>query len=118
MKTTCALESHSQPLSKEEHYDLVQQLTEKQKEDEDEDRGTKAMQTKDLTDILPAIDMAAEKLCAIDPDWERSSTVKGSIRAMLRPYCEILQEKKNKSKQLTLHSFLVPEPRPGPSSAK
>jgi hypothetical protein len=35
---------------------LAQQLTEQQKEDEDEeDRGTKAMQTRDLTDILSAV---------------------------------------------------------------
>jgi len=66
---TEVLESNSQPLSNEERYDLTQQLTEQQKEDEDEeDRGTKAMQTKDLTDILSAIDMAAEKLCDIDPE--------------------------------------------------
>ena len=58
------LESHSQTLSNEEIYDLAQQLTEQLKEDEDEeDRGTKAMQIKDLTDILSSIDMAAEKLC-------------------------------------------------------
>ena len=66
---TEVLESHSQPLSTEELYDLAQQLTEQQKEDEDEeDLGTKEKQTKDLTDILSAIDMAAEKLCDIDPD--------------------------------------------------
>jgi len=36
---------------------------------------------------------------------------------MLHPYYEILQEKKKKSKQITLHSFLMSsEPRPGPSS--
>jgi len=40
--------------------------------------------------------VAAERLYDIVPDWERSSTVKGCIRAMLH---EILQEKK-KSKQL------------------
>jgi len=49
--------SHSQPLSIEELYDLAQQLTEQQKEDEDE-CGTKEMQTKDLTDILSATDTA------------------------------------------------------------
>jgi hypothetical protein len=32
----------------------------------------------DLTDILSALDMAAGKLCDVDPDWERSSTVKGA----------------------------------------
>jgi len=58
---TEVLESHSQPLSNEELYDLAQQVTEQQKEDEDEeDRGTKAMQTKGLTDDLSAIYMAAE----------------------------------------------------------
>jgi len=120
METTRALESHSQPLHEEELYDLVQQLTEKQKEDEDEeDRGTKEMQTKDLTDILFTKYMAAETLCDIDPDWERSSALKRGIRAMLQPYYEILQEKKKKSKQLTLHSFLTSsEQRPGPFSAK
>jgi len=46
---TEVLESHSQPLSNEELYDLAQQLTKQKKEDEDEEnRGTKAMQTKDL----------------------------------------------------------------------
>jgi len=55
---------------------LAQQLTEKQKEDEDEgDRGTKEMQTKDLTDILSATDVAAEKLCVIDPGWESNCNV-------------------------------------------
>jgi len=59
MGNTKVLESHSQPLSNEELYDLTQQLTKRQKEDEDEeDRGTKAMQTKDLTDMLSAKDMA------------------------------------------------------------
>jgi len=114
------LESHSQPLSNEELYDLVQQLTEQQKEDEDEeDRGTKEMQVKELSDILSATNLAAEKLCDIDPEWERSSTIKRGIRSMLHPYYEILQEKKKKSRQLTLHSFLMSsEPRPGPSSTK
>jgi hypothetical protein len=49
-------------------------------EDEDEeDLGTKAIQKRDLTDILSAIDITAEKLCDIDPDWECSSTVKRGI---------------------------------------
>ena len=114
IEATRPLESHSQPLSNEELYDMAQHLTEQQKEDEDEeDRGTKEMQTEDLTDVLSVIDVAAEKLCDIDPDWERSSAVKRGIRAMLQPYYEILQEKKEKeAKQLTLDSFLMSsEPR-------
>jgi len=40
-------------------------------------------------------------------------------KAMLHPYYEILQEKKKRSKQLTLHSFLISsEPWLGPPSAK
>jgi len=51
---TEVLESNSQPLSDEECCDLTQQLTEQQKEDEDEeDRGTKAMKMKDLTIFFP-----------------------------------------------------------------
>jgi len=104
---TEVLESHSQPMSSEELYDLAQQLTEQQKEDEDEeDRGIKAMQMKDLTDILSAIDMAAEKLCDIDPEWECSSIVKRGIRAMLHPYYEILQEKQKKIKTVDIIFFL------------
>jgi hypothetical protein len=56
------------------------------------------MQTKDITDILSAIDMAAEKLFDVDPYREHSSTVKGVIRSMLHPFYEVLQEKKKKSK--------------------
>ena len=119
MCITVVLESNSQPLYNEELCDLAQQLTEQQKEDENEEDGeTKAMQTKDLTDILSATDMAAEKLCDIDPNWEHCPTVQKGMRAMLHPYYEILQEKKKKSKELTLHSFsMSSEPRPAPSSA-
>jgi hypothetical protein len=65
------------------------------------------MQTKDLTDILSATHMVAEKLCNIVPDCERSSAVTGSIRAMLHLYYKILQENKKKSKPWTLHSFFI-----------
>jgi len=66
---TEVLESHSIPLPNEELYYLAQQLTVQHKEDDD-DRGTKVMQMKGLTGILSARDMAAEKLCDIDPEWE------------------------------------------------
>ena len=99
---TVILESNSQPLSNEELYDLAQQLTEEQKEVENkEDPGTKEIKTKDLTDILSAINKAAERVCDIDPEWERTSTVKRGIRVTLHPYYEIQPEKKKKSKQLT-----------------
>jgi hypothetical protein len=51
--------------------------------------------------------MAAENLCDIDPEWERSCTVKSGIRAMLHPYHEILQEKKKKIKAVDITSFLL-----------
>jgi hypothetical protein len=88
------------------------------KEDEDEDCGTKEMRTKDLTDILSSINMAAEKLCDIDPDWESNYTAKRGVRVSLHTY-EILQEKKKKSQQLMLRSCLMSSvPWPGPSTAK
>jgi hypothetical protein len=76
------------------------------------------MQTKGITDILSSTDIAAEKLCDIDPDWECSSTVKRGTRAILHHY-EIQHEKKKKSKQLTSNSFYMSSnPRPGLSLAK
>ena len=102
MGITNVLESHSQPRSNEE---LCQQLTEQKKEDEDEDRGTTEMQTKDLTDILSAIYMAAEKLCGINPDWERSSTVQRGITATLHTYYEILR-KRRKNQTVDIIFFL------------
>ena len=99
---TEVLESHSQLLSSEELYDMALQLPEQQKEDEDEeDHETKEMQMKDLTDILSTIDIAAEKFSDIDLEWERSSTVKRGIRAVLHPYYKILQEKKIKQVDVT-----------------
>jgi len=63
--------------------------------------------------------MVAEKLRDISTEWQRSSTVKTGIRATLHPSYAILQEKEKKSKQLTLHSFLLSfEPSSWPSSAK
>ena len=54
MGITEVLKSLSQPLSKEEIYDLVQQLTEQQKEDEDvRNRGKKSRQTKYLLIFFP-----------------------------------------------------------------
>ena len=50
---TEVLKSNSLPLSNEEISDLAQQLTEQQKEHED-DRATKVIHLKDLTDILSA----------------------------------------------------------------
>ena len=107
LRITEVLESRSKPLSNEELYDLPQQLTEQQKEDEDEkDHGTKEMQTKDLTDMLSTIDMAAEKLCDIEPDWERSSTVKKGHKSHAAPLLRNPARKEEKSKQLTLTFFL------------
>ena len=54
MNITEVLESHSQPLYNEKLYDLAQQLNEQQKEDiDEEDRGTKTMQTKDFLIFFP-----------------------------------------------------------------
>ena len=60
MGITELLESHSQPLSNEEIYELDQQLTEQQKEDENvQDRGIKCNADEGLAVIPSAIDIAA-----------------------------------------------------------
>ena len=107
MGITELLESHSQPLSNEELYDLAQQLTEQRKEDEDEeDSGTKEMQMKEVTDLLLAIDMAAEKLWDVDPDWERSCRVQRDKRDVLRSYYEIMNESEKKIKTVNVTFFI------------
>jgi len=76
-------------------------MTQQQKEDEEEeDRGTTEMQTNDLTDIPSAIHMATEKLCDIDPEWVRSSTVQRGITAMLH----LLQNPAKKKKKSTVET--------------
>ena len=63
------LGNHFARLSSEERHDLAQQLTEQQLRDEDEeDRGIEELQTKDFAGIFLVIDIAAEKLCDIDPN--------------------------------------------------
>jgi hypothetical protein len=65
------------------------------------------MRTKNLTDILSTVDMAAEKVFDVDPDWERSSTVHNGIRYILHPYYETMEDKRKTLKRLTLHPFLM-----------
>jgi hypothetical protein len=65
IEATCAFTTAFKKIieDNEELYDLAQQLTEQQKEDEyEEDCGTKEIQMKDFTEILSTIDTTAEKL--------------------------------------------------------
>jgi hypothetical protein len=55
------------------------------------------MKTSDLQRIVSDIDKLTDELCEIDYDWERSATAKRSVMASMRPYHEILIEKKKKS---------------------
>lgn len=110
------LQNHAQSLSNEELEELAHNLTEQQKDQKDENEretAIKRMKTNDLQDILATIDNATQKLCDIDPDWERSSTVKKDINAILCPYYEILQQTKKKCKL-----FQIKEINPGLISEK
>jgi hypothetical protein len=63
------------------------------------------MKTSDLQSILSIIDKLTDELCEIDHDWERSATAKRSVMASVRPYHEILVERRKESRQSTLHAF-------------
>jgi hypothetical protein len=63
------------------------------------------IKTSDLQRILSDTDKITDELCEIDHDWERSATAKRSVMASMRPYHEILIERKKKSQKSTLHAF-------------
>jgi hypothetical protein len=66
-------------------------------EEEREELPLREMKTSDHQRILSDIDKLTNELCEIDHDWERS--------ASMRPYHDILIERKKKSRQSTLHAF-------------
>jgi hypothetical protein len=55
------------------------------------------MKTSNLQCILSDIDKLTDEHCEIDHDWEQSATAKRSIMASMRPYHEILTDRKKKS---------------------
>lgn len=55
--------------------------------------------------ILSAMESLTNELYELDNDWERSANIKRSITASIRPYSKILNERKQKSKQLKLDTF-------------
>jgi hypothetical protein len=61
------------------------------------------------------IDKFTDELCEIDHDWEWSATAKRSVMASMRPYHEILIERKKESRQSMLHAFFKKrdDPQPG-----
>jgi hypothetical protein len=89
-----------------------------EEEREEEELPLREMKTSDLQRILSDTDKLTDELCEIDLDWERSATVKRSVMASMRPYHEILIERKKKSPQSILHAFFkkCDEPEPGTSS--
>jgi hypothetical protein len=54
------------------------------------------MKTSDLQRILSYIYKLTDELCEINHDWERSNTAKRSVTASMRPYHEIMIERKKK----------------------
>jgi hypothetical protein len=75
------------------------------------------MKTNDLQHMLSDIDKLTNELCEIDHNWELSATVKRSVMASMRPYHEILIERKKKSRQSTLHAFLKKHDDPQPRTS-
>jgi hypothetical protein len=59
----------------------------------------------DLQKILAAIDRYLERLGNIDPDWERSCSVRRGVSAVLQPYCHVLHERRCQARQTTLRSY-------------
>ena len=60
--------------------------------------------TQAISSASSDIDKLTDELCEIDHDWERSATAKRGVMACMRPYRDILIERK-KSRQSTLHAF-------------
>jgi hypothetical protein len=100
------LGSHGQALSNEDLEEFASQLGQKEEEErEEEELPLREMKTSDLQRILSDIDKPTDELCEIDHDWERSATAKRSVMSSMRPYYEILIERKKKSRQSTPHAF-------------
>jgi hypothetical protein len=55
------------------------------------------MKTSDLQRILSDIDELADELCEIDHAWEQSAISKRNVMASMRPYHEILIERKKRN---------------------
>jgi hypothetical protein len=92
------LESNGQPLSSEDLEELAAQLGQKEEEErEEEEIPLREMMISNLQHILSDMHKLIDELCEIDHDWERSATAKRSVMASMRPYHEILIERKKKS---------------------
>jgi light-regulated signal transduction histidine kinase (bacteriophytochrome) len=96
--------SHSQPLTEEELEDLVAQLTQKQQQEQEESI-LRSVETHDLKEILAGIDTYLQRLSDIDPDWERSRSIRRRVIALLQPYYHVLQERRHQATQTTLLSY-------------
>ncbi|XP_018430489.1 PREDICTED: tigger transposable element-derived protein 1-like [Nanorana parkeri] len=101
------LDSHEQQLSNEDLEDLAKELSKQNEEEKDEvaDVPLQSMRTKDLQRILSVMETLADELSEMDPDWQRSATMRRGIMSSLGPYSEILRERKRQSRQSTRHAF-------------
>jgi hypothetical protein len=95
---------HSQPLTEEELEDLAVQLTQKQQQEQEEPI-LRSVETYDLKEILAGIDTYLQRLGNVDPDWERSCSIRRSVIALLQPYYHVLQERTHQARQTTLLSY-------------
>jgi len=104
------LECHDQPLSNEDLEELAKELDCVRSEEidkESEEETLRVMKTADLQRIISSMESLTDELCDLDYDWERSTKVKRAIISSIGPYSEILNERKQRSKQLKLDNFFL-----------
>lgn len=104
------LNQHDEPLSNEELEELVEELDRHQpqnlEDEKDENKNEeKTLKTADLTRIISTIEKLTDELIEIDGYINRSVNVKRSIATAMRPYTNIIQERKKNRKQTKLDAF-------------
>lgn len=113
------LESHGEPLSREELEELAVQLQQHEADTPDEGEELEPIRTLKTTNIksaLAQISSAFDELCDNDPDWERSHGIQRSVNLMLKPYYNILEERSRKSRQQSMLQFLTKKRKEPPES--
>jgi hypothetical protein len=104
------LESHGEPLLREELEELVVELQQHEAntpEEMEELQSIRTLKTEYIQNALAKIRSAFDELCDNDPDWERSHGIQRGVNMMLKPYYNILEERSRKSCQTSILQFLT-----------
>ena len=105
------LESHEQELTNQDLVEMEEQQRVEEEMDEEEVQ-PKKFDTKRLAESFLYIDKAIALWDEMDPNVERSTSVTNSMYSVFKCYRDIYDERKRKTKQPSLTSFL----RPGSST--